>query len=385
MADQHLRINGQPTVFGSGWMSGVLAVLLSGAGLGAVICFLFWDVLTMAEAREHYARFLPYIRGLVHVMLVAGFLLGVMSISLRQNRILGLSACLLVLVAALLGGSQVEVADREGKPVYLGLDYFLLSLIITSAIFMPLERLFGRREQPIFRSGFWTDMTYFFISTLAVQFTTLMTLAPAMVLFKWAQFEGVQTFIRSLPWVVQFLLIMLSTDIVQYWVHRTFHVVPWLWKFHAVHHSTDAMDWLAGTRLHVVEQIGTRALTFIPVFILGFDLVPTAAYVVFITFHATFIHANVRFYYGPLKWLIATPQFHHWHHAIEREAIDKNFAVHFPVLDLLFGTYYLPDQWPSGYGIHDKVPRGWLRQFFYPFLPRKTSVTEETPVVQVHE
>ncbi|MCI0360785.1 MAG: sterol desaturase family protein [Planctomycetaceae bacterium] len=378
-------LDGLPTRFGSGWISGVLAVLLAGSGLGAVICFLYWDVLTMEEAREHYARYLPYIRGLVHVLLVAGFLLGVLSISLRKSKILGVWACLMVLVAALLGGSQAALGERAGKPFYLGLDYFLLSLIITSAIFVPLERLFGRRDQPIFRNGFWTDMTYFFISTLAVQFTTLMTLAPAMVLFEWAQFQSVQTFVKELPWVVQFLLIMLSTDIVQYWVHRTFHVVPWLWKFHAVHHSTDAMDWLAGTRLHVVEQILTRALTFIPVFILGFHLVPMAAYVVFITFHATFIHANVRFYYGPLKWLIATPQFHHWHHAIEREAIDKNFAVHFPVLDLVFGTFYLPDQWPSGYGIHDKVPRGWLRQFFYPFLPQKKSVTEETPVVQVHE
>src|SRR4029453_14748515 len=227
MTEQHSRIDGQPTAFGSGWISGVLAVLLSGAGLGAVICFLFWDVLTMSEAREHYCRFLPYIRGLVHVMLVAGFLLGVMSISLRQNKILGLSACLLVLVAAVLGGAQGALGGGAGRPFYLGLDYFPLSLVITSAIFVPLERLFGRRDQPIFRNGFWTDMTYFFISTLAVQFTTLMTLAPAMVLFQWAQFASVQNFIRSLPWVVQFLLIMLSTDIVQYWVHRTFHVVPW--------------------------------------------------------------------------------------------------------------------------------------------------------------
>jgi lathosterol oxidase len=377
------KLEGEPTRFGSGWISGVLGVLLAGVGLGAVVCFLFWDVLTMVEARAHYAAYLPYLRGLVHVLLVAGFLLGVLSISLRQSKLLGFAACLFVLVAALLGGSQVEVADRQGKPVYLGLDYFLLSLIITSAIFVPLERLFGRREQPIIRSGFSTDMTYFFISTLAVQFTTLMTLAPAMVLFQWAQFASVQSFIKSLPWVVQFLLIMLSTDIVQYWVHRTLHVVPWLWRFHAVHHSTDAMDWLAGSRLHVVEQIGTRALTFIPVFILGFDIVPMAAYVVFITFHATFIHANVRFYYGPLVYAIATPQFHHWHHAIEREAIDKNFAVHFPVLDLLFGTYYLPATWPSGYGIHDSVPRGWLRQFFYPFLPRRRNGDE--PTVKAHE
>jgi lathosterol oxidase len=207
---------------------------------------------------------------------------------------------------------------------------------------------------------------------------------PAMVLFAWAQFASVQNFMKSLPWVVQFLLIMLSTDIVQYWVHRVFHMVPWLWKFHAVHHSTDAMDWLAGSRLHIVEQTITRASSFLPVYILGFSEVPMYAYIVFITFHATFIHANVRWDYGPFRWLLATPKFHHWHHAIEREAIDKNFAVHFPVLDLLFGTFYLPDKWPTGYGIHDKVPRGWWRQLFYPFVPTKTALAEGTPTVEVH-
>jgi len=32
------------------------------------------------------------------------------------------------------------------------------------------------------------------------------------------------------------------------------------------------------------------------------------------------------------------PRFHHWHHGIEEEAIDVNFAIHFPWLDRLFGT-----------------------------------------------
>jgi len=123
----------------------------------------------------------------------------------------------------------------------------------------------------------------------------------------------------------------------------------------------------------------------VPLFLAGFAEPALVAYLVFVSFQAVFLHANLRLGSGPIRWVLATPEFHHWHHAIEREAIDKNFAVHFPVLDLLFGTFYLPDKWPSGYGIHDQVPRGWLRQFFYPFLPRKKSVTEETPVVQVHE
>jgi sterol desaturase/sphingolipid hydroxylase (fatty acid hydroxylase superfamily) len=77
----------------------------------------------------------------------------------------------------------------------------------------------------------------------------------------------------------------------------------------------------------------------------------------------------VRFDLGWLKHMIATPRFHHWHHGIEKEAIDVNFAVQFPWLDRLFGTYYLPaDRWPSGYGVgSDPVPAGYLRQLAYPF------------------
>jgi sterol desaturase/sphingolipid hydroxylase (fatty acid hydroxylase superfamily) len=67
--------------------------------------------------------------------------------------------------------------------------------------------------------------------------------------------------------------------------------------------------------------------------------------------------------------LVVTPRFHHWHHAIEREAIDRNFAVHFPWIDLFFGTYYAPPgKWPSGYGIEGHpVPEGFLDQLSHPF------------------
>ena len=106
---------------------------------------------------------------------------------------------------------------------------------------------------------------------------------------------------------------------------------------------------------------------------LGFAEPPLFAYVAFVSIQATFIHANVRFRFGPLRWVLATPQFHHWHHGAEREAIDKNFAVHLPVLDRLFGTCYLPgDRWPASYGLADgtTVPPGYARQFVAPFKGR---------------
>jgi hypothetical protein len=81
-------------------------------------------------------------------------------------------------------------------------------------------------------------------------------------------------------------------------------------------------------------------------------------------------HANVRFNFGLLRWVMARTQFHHWHHGADREAVDKNFAVHLSLLDRLFGTCYLPgDRWPSSYGLAGgkPVPSGYVRQFFDPF------------------
>ena len=74
----------------------------------------------------------------------------------------------------------------------------------------------------------------------------------------------------SQPIWLQFIEIMVLTDLTQYWVHRVFHRVPFLWSFHAVHHSAQTMDWLAGSRMHVVEIVVLRGITVIPMYALGF-------------------------------------------------------------------------------------------------------------------
>ncbi len=131
----------QPRHIGTGWISGTLAVVLALVGLLAVFCFHFPEYLTLPELRDKYP--IPVMRGVLHVVLVAAFLLGFASVMLRHNKTLGLAAMLIVLVAALLGGSRVPI-DGAGKlpEVYFGLDYVLLILIIYSLIFIPLEKLF---------------------------------------------------------------------------------------------------------------------------------------------------------------------------------------------------------------------------------------------------
>lgn len=365
----------EPTRFGSGWLSGVLATALGAIGLGAVLCFHYPSLLTMPEVRALYP--VPYVRALLHLVLVSAFLLGVLSVRLRRSKRLGMTAIALTLVAALLGGSRVPLDGELRDGPFLGLDWFLLNLIAYCVVFVPLEQLFARRpEQRVFRAGWRTDLTYFFVSTLFVQVITLLTLRPAMVLFDWAASAPVQASVRGLPFVVQFAAILLLTDLTQYWVHRAFHRVPFLWRFHRIHHSAESMDWLAGSRLHLVDVAVTRGLSYVPIYVLGFAEAPLYAYVVFVSVQATFIHANLRFELAGLRGWLVTPQFHHWHHGADAEAVDVNFAVHLPLLDRLFGTYHLPrGRWPSAYGLAGgaRVPGGWLYQLVLPLRAARPS------------
>ena len=125
--------------------------------------------------------------------------------------------------------------------------------------------------------------------------------------------------------------------------------------------------------MHLLEIIVLRGLTLIPMQVLGFEPAAIYAYLILVYFYATYVHANLRFDVEWVKTVLVTPRFHHWHHGIEKEAIDVNFSIHFPIFDRLFGTYYMPEgKWPSGYGIGgDPVPKGLLRQFAYPLLPNK--------------
>jgi len=362
---------GAGTGFGSGWISGVLAVTFAGLADGGVLCLLFPSLLTTPDARGHYP--LGVVRFLIYAFLVGGFGLGTLSVLLRRSKRLGLTALALATAATLLGGSTAEVGDVSGAPGYLGLDWFLLNVLVLALLFVPLERRFaGRPEQPIFRPGWQTDLGHFAVSHLLVQVTVLLTLAPATLFFAWAVWPGLQRAVQAQPLIVQFVEVVIVADLTEYVVHRAFHRVPWLWRFHEIHHSARAMDWLASSRLHLVDIVVTRGLSFVPLYVLGFSTPAVYAYLVFVSFHAVFIHANVRFRFRAFEWLVVTPRFHHWHHAAAPEAVDRNFAIHLPIIDRLFGTSYFPEgRWPEAYGLAGPpISEGWLHQLARPFTAR---------------
>ena len=112
-----------------------------------------------------------------------------------------------------------------------------------------------------------------------------------------------------------------------------------------------------------------------PLLLLGFSPAALAAYLPFLTLYAIMLHANVDWSFGPLRNVIASPAYHRWHHSAEEQALDKNFSGLFPVMDILFGTYYLPRGLkPQRFGVVGEAPpHGFFGQLVYPFRSPQTT------------
>lgn len=365
--------------FGSGWLSGFFALLLAISGLLMVVALRFPDWFATPELQvvKDWGGF----RLAIHLTLLAAYALALLSLLLRTRKVLGFTALMVALSATLLGGANVQPGETASLGIFFGLDFFIVNLLATGFMFAPLERLLPhRREQRLFRTEWREDLFYFLVSSMFVQLLGFLALAPSEIInASTGSWETFRATLASLPWLLQFVIVLVASDFVQYWYHRLFHQVPFLWGFHAIHHSARSMDWLAGSRMHFVEVVLLRAVTSLPLFTLGFSPAVMQAYLGFIYVWSSLLHANVG---GSFNWLghwIATPRFHHWHHGLEQEAFDVNFAIHFPWLDKLFGTFHLPpDRWPENYGIPEEVPRGYWGQFLYP-ATRKGKVEPEQP------
>lgn len=354
--------------FGSGWLSGFFAILFAISGLLMVVALRFpdWFATPELEQVKQWTGF----RAAVHITLLTSYALALLSLLLRPRKALGFFALGIGLAAALIGGANVQPEETRSWGIFFGLDFFVVNLLATGFMFAPIERMFPhRREQRLFRNEWREDLFYFLISSMFVQLLGFLALAPSAIINdNTNSWDAFRASVASLPWLVQFIIVLIASDVVQYWYHRMFHKIPFLWGFHAIHHSAQSMDWLAGSRMHFIEIVALRAITSLPLFTLGFSPSVMQAYLGFIYIWSSLLHANIG---GNLNWIgqwVATPRFHHWHHGLEDEAFDVNFAIHFPWIDKLFGTFHLPnDRWPENYGIPEDVPRGYGGQFLYPW------------------
>jgi sterol desaturase/sphingolipid hydroxylase (fatty acid hydroxylase superfamily) len=178
--------------------------------------------------------------------------------------------------------------------------------------------------------------------------------------------------VRSQPWWLQAIEVIVLSDFCVYWAHRLQHRVGWLWRFHAVHHTSEHLDWLAAHREHPIDTIYTVGVINLPAFVLGFPLETLAGLIAFRGVWAIYIHSNVRLPLGPLRAIVGAPELHHWHHDRDRNA--GNYANISPLMDLLFGTYRCPDHEPAAFGIEGAEQRNYLEHMVKPLLPAPRDV-----------
>lgn len=353
---------------GRALISTVIALLLAALSLLAVLAFHFPEYLTTPELRHKYS--VDVLRQLLlGGLLVAGGL-ALTNLIFGRRRNLNLVAFTLVLAAVALGGSRVPVGDFPDNTPYIGLDWFILDLLGSTVVFVVIEKLFPLyRGQSVFRPEWQTDLKHFAVNHFLVGLILLTVNFLIHHVFGWLVQHDFQQAVQRIWFVPQLLLCILVADLAQYWTHRAYHEIPFLWKFHSVHHSAKTMDWLAGSRQHMLEIIATRVCVLAPLFVIGFGEGVINAYIIIVGFQAVFNHANVHLPWGPLKYLIVTPDFHHWHHSQDTEAIDRNYAAHYAFLDYIFGTAVKSaKRFPERYGVvGDYMPDGFVPQQLFPF------------------
>jgi sterol desaturase/sphingolipid hydroxylase (fatty acid hydroxylase superfamily) len=152
--------------------------------------------------------------------------------------------------------------------------------------------------------------------------------------------------VTDVAWV-SFALYLLLFDIVEYGFHRAQHRWDWWWQLHAVHHSQRQMTQWSDNRNHLLDDLLHDSLFVLLALLVGIAPSQFIALVACTQLLQSFAHANVRLSFG--RWgsrLLVGPQYHRLHHRIgQGHAVvgagrlgGHNFAVLFPLWDVLFGT-----------------------------------------------
>lgn len=221
-----------------------------------------------------------------------------------------------------------------------------------------------------------TDLCYwFFIPVIARLLRIGLLIVAAAVVFHITTADGLIAFydnghgpLASLPLVAQMIIFLVIEDIILYWTHRLFHGET-MWKYHAIHHSSEDLEWISAARFHPVNIFLGSVLADVALLFAGIS--PNVLVILgpLTTAHSAFVHANLDWTLGPFKYVIASPVFHRWHHTAADRGGEKNFAATFPILDVIFGTFYMPaGESPDHYGIAERdFPSSFAGQLLHPF------------------
>jgi sterol desaturase/sphingolipid hydroxylase (fatty acid hydroxylase superfamily) len=362
-------IKNKRLIIGEGTISGYLSIFLAIICFCTTVCAYFPEYLTTPEFRELYKP--NQVKWIFLIVLVTSFGFALSSFILSKKTKLGFLGVLIIASSIFLATGLPEYKEIESKPFTIGMDWLLIDILISTIIFIPIELFLPKRaDQTKFHEEWRTDLIYFIISHLLIQVSGVLIKLPAELIFSKIGLTSLQLWIQNIWFIPQLFLALFISDLFQWTAHYFFHKIPYLWRFHSVHHSIKEIDWLAGSRIHFVDLIGVRAFSFLPLYILGFSPTVFTTYLIIVSFQAVLAHSNTRINFGIFRYLIVTPQYHHWHHSDDPKAFNKNFAIHFPFIDMILGTYYpIGKSWPESTGLGNvKFPKGFIKQFVFPFF-----------------
>jgi len=230
----------------------------------------------------------------------------------------------------------------------------LLELAVMLTVLRALER--WRPVEPVTdRAAVRTDIVYTLVHRLGLfRVAMFFSVDP---LWDWAagrlHLAGLPTFELDRLWPgvtdqawVSFALYLLLFDLVDYLYHRTQHQLGWWWQLHAVHHSQRQMTLWTDNRNHLLDSLLRDSVFVLLALLVGVPPGQFVAIVAVTQLVESLSHANVRLHFGPLRAWLVSPAYHRLHHAIgighesggQGTLGGCNFAVLFPVWDILFGT-----------------------------------------------
>ncbi len=229
------------------------------------------------------------------------------------------------------------------------------------------------------RSDLITDLCYYFLMPVTTRFVRILLMSAGIyIVFHGLSENDIMQYIKygygplaAMPVWLQAAVIVLVSDFVLYWTHRFFHGKS-MWRYHAIHHSPAHVDWLSTYRFHPINAWLTFTLLDCAILLAGFSPAAVLAMTTVNILYSAMVHANLNWTFGRWRYLFASPVFHRWHHTAQSEGMDKNFAPTFPFLDIIFGTFYMPEgRVPEQYGVPGSdIPSSFLGQMVWPFTRR---------------
>lgn len=258
-------------------------------------------------------------------------------------------------------------------------NYFYMLLGFSVLVWVLEIVVPWRKNQKIFRKGFWMDAFYMFFNFFLFSLIAYNALSNVAVTTfnNFLGLFGIENIIainiNNLPIWVQFIILLVVADFIQWAVHYMLHHIDWMWQFHKVHHSVTEMGFAAHLRFHWMETIIYKSALYIPLTTIGYGIDDLFVLHAFTTLVGHLNHANVNLTYGPLKYLLNNPAMHIWHHAKEMPSdrpYGMNFGITLSIWDYIFGTAHVPASGRDidlGFEDIENYPEDFTGQMIEPF------------------